>query len=53
MDDIQPFIYNAILDRVIDGDTVKLATVDLGFNVQIHNRSVRIIGIVGIMRILP
>ena len=45
MDDIQPFIYNATLDRVIDGDTVKLKTVDLGFNVQIHDRSVRIINI--------
>lgn len=45
MDDIQPFIYNATLDRVIDGDTVKLKTVDLGFNVQIHDRSVRLIGI--------
>ncbi len=42
---IEPFIYNATLERVIDGDTIKLKTVDLGFNVQIHDRSVRIVAI--------
>ena len=28
--------------KVIDGDTVRLETIDLGFSVQLHNKSVRI-----------
>ena len=31
--------------KVIDGDTVRLETIDLGFSVQLHNKSVRINGI--------
>ena len=36
---------NANLKKVIDGDTVRLETIDLGFSVQLHNKSVRINGI--------
>ncbi len=33
------------LKKVIDGDTVRLETIDLGFSVQLRNKSVRINGI--------
>ena len=39
------FVYKVILEKVIDGDTVRLKTIDLGFSVQLHKKSVRIAGI--------
>ena len=41
---IEPFIYNATLDRVIDGDTVDVH-LDLGFNVSLLKQRVRLAGI--------
>ena len=38
----EPFVYNVILDRVIDGDTIKVSSIDLGFSVSLQNRSIRI-----------
>ncbi len=42
---IEPFVYNCKLGRVIDGDTVVLSEIDLGFSVYLHKKSVRIAGI--------
>ena len=36
------FVYNVKLKKVIDGDTIRLETIDLGFDVKPHNKSVRI-----------
>jgi endonuclease YncB( thermonuclease family) len=36
------FVYNVKLKKVIDGDTIRLETIDLGFDVKLHNKSVRI-----------
>ena len=41
----EPFVYNVTLDRVIDGDTIKVSSIDLGFSVFLQNRSIRISGI--------
>ena len=41
---IEPFVYNAILDRVIDGDTIDVH-LDLGFNVFLNKQRVRLSGI--------
>ena len=41
---VTPFVYNAILDRVIDGDTIDV-TLDLGFDVMLHKQRVRLAGI--------
>ena len=41
---IKPFVYNAILDRVIDGDTIDVH-LDLGFNVILEKQRVRLHGI--------
>tara|TARA_A200000159_G_C7214701_1_gene293545 strand:+ start:309 stop:680 length:372 start_codon:yes stop_codon:yes gene_type:complete len=41
---IKPFVYNAILDRVIDGDTIDVH-LDLGFNVFLNKQRVRLHGI--------
>ena len=41
---ITPFVYNAILDRVIDGDTIDVV-LDLGFSVKLHKQRVRLAGI--------
>ena len=38
------FVYNAILERVIDGDTIDV-TLDLGFSVKLHKQRVRLAGI--------
>ena len=38
----EPFVYNVVLDRVIDGDTIKVSSIDLGFSVSLQNRSIRI-----------
>ena len=41
---IEPFVYNAILERVVDGDTIDV-TLDLGFNVKLHKQRIRLAGI--------
>lgn len=41
---VEPFIYNATLDRVVDGDTVDVH-LDLGFNVSLQKQRVRLAGI--------
>jgi len=41
---VTPFVYNAILERVIDGDTIDV-TLDLGFAVKLHKQRVRLAGI--------
>ena len=38
------FVYNAILDRIIDGDTLD-CVLDLGFDVRLHKQRVRLAGI--------
>ena len=38
----EPFVYNVVLDRVIDGDTIKVSSIDLVFSVFLQNRSIRI-----------
>ena len=44
MSEIVPFVYNAILERVVDGDTIDV-TLDLGFNVKLHKQRCRLAGI--------
>jgi micrococcal nuclease len=41
---VEPFIYNAILERVVDGDTIDV-TLDLGFNVFLKKQRCRLAGI--------
>ena len=41
---VTPFVYNAILERVVDGDTVDV-TLDLGFKVFLRNQRCRLAGI--------
>ena len=41
---VEPFVYNAILERVIDGDTIDV-TLDLGFNVFLKKQRCRFAGI--------
>jgi micrococcal nuclease len=41
---ITPFVYNAILERVVDGDTIDV-TLDLGFSVFLHKQRIRLSGI--------
>ena len=41
---VEPFVYNAILDRVVDGDTIDV-TLDLGFNVFLKKQRCRLAGI--------
>ena len=38
------FVYNAVLERVIDGDTIDV-TLDLGFDIKLHKQRVRLAGI--------
>ena len=38
------FVYNAILDRIIDGDTLD-CVLDLGFSVKLHKQRIRLAGI--------
>ena len=38
------FVYNATLDRIIDGDTFD-CVLDLGFDVKLHKQRVRLHGI--------
>jgi len=40
----EAFVYNATLDRIIDGDTFD-CILDLGFNVKLHKQRVRLSGI--------
>jgi len=41
---VTPFVYNASLDRVVDGDTIDVV-LDLGFAVKLHKQRVRLAGI--------
>ena len=41
---VEPFVYNAILERVVDGDTIDV-TLDLGFNVFLKKQRCRLAGI--------
>ena len=41
---VTPFVYNATLERIIDGDTIDV-TLDLGFNVKLHKQRCRLAGI--------
>ena len=38
------FVYNATLDRIVDGDTFD-CILDLGFDVKLHKQRVRLAGI--------
>ena len=39
-----PFVYNAIVRRVVDGDTI-VVDIDLGFHVWLNNRFIRLTGL--------
>ena len=41
---VKPFIYNAIVDRVVDGDTVDVH-LDLGFDCWLRNQRIRLLGV--------
>lgn len=41
---MQPFVYNAIVTRVVDGDTVDV-DIDLGFHVILKNQRIRLLGV--------
>jgi micrococcal nuclease len=41
---VTPFVYNAILERVVDGDTIDV-TLDLGFSVHLKKQRCRLAGI--------
>ena len=41
----EAFVYKCKLKKVIDGATVRVETIDRGFSVQLHNKSVRVNGI--------
>ena len=41
---ITPFVYNAILEKVVDGDTIDV-TLDLGFSVHLKKQRCRLAGI--------
>ena len=41
----EAFVYKCKLKSVTDGDTIRLANIDLGFSVQLHNKAVRVAGI--------
>ena len=40
----EAFVYNATLDRIVDGDTFD-CVLDLGFDVKLHKQRVRLAGI--------
>jgi len=42
--EVVPFVYNALLERVVDGDTIDV-TLDLGFSVKLHKQRCRLMGI--------
>ena len=41
---LEPYIYKATLERVVDGDTIDV-TLDLGFDVKLHKQRCRLAGI--------
>ena len=41
---VTPFVYRAILEKVVDGDTIDV-TLDLGFSVFLHKQRCRLAGI--------
>ena len=41
---VTPFVYNAILERIVDGDTIDV-TLDLGFSVHLKKQRCRLAGI--------
>ena len=41
---VTPFVYNAILEKDVDGDTIDV-TLDLGFSVFLHKQRCRLAGI--------
>lgn len=41
---MKPFIYNCIVDRVVDGDTVDV-NIDLGFHTWLMKRRIRLLGV--------
>ena len=41
---VEPYIYNAELIKVVDGDTIDV-TLDLGFDVKLHKQRCRLAGI--------
>jgi len=41
---VEPFIYKCVLERVVDGDTIK-CDIDLGFNVILFSQTIRLAGI--------
>lgn len=41
---MKPFIYNAIVTRVVDGDTVDV-DIDLGFGIWYRNQRIRLLGV--------
>ena len=43
-DSPEAFVYNATLDRIVDGDTFD-CVLDLGFDVKLHKQRVRLAGI--------
>tara|TARA_R110002012_G_scaffold91788_1_gene223088 strand:+ start:787 stop:1167 length:381 start_codon:yes stop_codon:yes gene_type:complete len=43
-DSPETFVYNATLDRIVDGDTFD-CILDLGFDVKLHKQRVRLAGI--------
>jgi micrococcal nuclease len=40
----EPYVYNATIERVVDGDTIDV-TLDLGFDVRLHKQRCRLAGI--------
>jgi len=41
---MKPFIYNCVVDRVVDGDTVDV-DIDLGFGVWMKKQRIRLMGV--------
>ena len=41
---VEPFVYNAEVDRIVDGDTLD-CIIDLGYSVKLHKQRVRLVGI--------
>jgi len=41
---VTPFVYNAILERIIDGDTI-VVSLDLGFSCFLKKQTIRLAGI--------
>ncbi len=41
---MKPFIYNCVVDRVVDGDTVDV-DIDLGFGVWLKKQRIRLMGV--------